>query len=207
MYRRRAAGVWEHSGASAQLRRSLVVPSGAPWVLLFLLAVVALACLRLAHFHPGALAHLHLRPPRMPRRRVGLALEPHSSALPADSWAAKAGSNGPHYSGADKTLSFAVCGGFAQQRVALLSGEGVAAGGCASTLPRSGELEVVVRRGDCLRAGLVLAVELNRTVVLPRLLFDGFPPVGHSNASVAFGWVHPSCGVAAAAWCLTQCCT
>ncbi|EFN52174.1 expressed protein [Chlorella variabilis] len=75
----------------------------------------------------------------MPRRVV--------TQRSTDDWAQQ-GESGAYYSGGDRTLSFDVCGGFAQQRVALLS-------------------------------GVVLAMELNRTMVLPRLLLDGTAPVDY----------------------------
>ncbi len=108
--RRRA--VWEER----RLPPLLLLTTKPRRLLLALLFVVAVIELHLGHFHSAALAQLqlHVQAPQMPRRVV--------TQRSTDDWAQQ-GESGAYYSGGDRTLSFDVCGGFAQQRVALLSGE------------------------------------------------------------------------------------
>ena len=87
------------------------------------------------------------------------------------------------YSGTQKTLAFQVCNGFTNQRLAFLSGAqhgivwtshalGARLGAvlcscivCAAWCPG--------QRTLALCAGMILAIELNRTMVLPHLLLNG----------------------------------
>jgi len=103
----------------------------------------------------------------------------------------------------ENTLSFQVCNGFANQRVAILSGREVHLDAsclrgcichlqpaalppcCPSALPSSSPLARA-------RAGVIIAAELNRTVVLPRLLLNGTQPTEaevneNTSGSVPFG--------------------
>jgi hypothetical protein len=91
-------------------------------VFLLLLVAVALIGMHSGHFNSGALAQLQLQPPQMPRR-MGLATAAADTALPYDSLVTLTSDSEVYYSGSNKTLSFDLCGGFAQQRVALVSGE------------------------------------------------------------------------------------
>ena len=118
----------------------------------------------------------------------------------------------------EPTLSFQVCNGFANQRVAVLSGECRAWGchgrgwvcspleaagrrACAAAHRRRRPLAVALHPLACLvstppaclrRAGVLIAAQLNRTVVLPRLLLNGTQPTAAEvnervTGSVPFG--------------------
>jgi hypothetical protein len=95
-------------------------------------------------------------------------------------------SSGDHYySGTSRTLSFDLCGGFAQQRVALLSGELFK---LESYMDMSNApVACLAQPTSLLAAGIVLALELNRTMVLPSVVLDGTPAVNTSIALAPFG--------------------
>jgi hypothetical protein len=90
------------------------------------------------------------------------------------------------------TLEFEVCNGFTNQRIALLSGE----------LSRTCRTKTGLQHGRapnmCVPvcgAGLVLAAEANRSLVLPDFLLNGMQPDGiemvtaNQADTVPFGWV------------------
>lgn len=84
-----------------------------------------------------------------------------------------------------RTLQFDLCNGFTNQRIALLSGE-VGGEPCRAPAARAArEASLVAPPGHCLSpsfprcahaTGLVLAAELNRSMVLPDFLLDGYQP-------------------------------
>jgi hypothetical protein len=93
------------------------------WLPVALLLAVAVLGLRIGHTQSATFAQMQSRvsPPKMPRR-VGLATAPHTIV---DAWQTPLWTNKVRsfHEGLEPTLSFMVCGGFAQQRFALLSGE------------------------------------------------------------------------------------
>lgn len=128
--RRRANGV--HLAQYLRpVRRSLSAATPR-WLLALLLSTVALAGLHLGHFHSDTLSNMHVQPPRMPLHTTGPVVAARDVAM-VDAAAVLQGSNVQaqgssssgdyYYNGTSRTLSFNLCGGFAQQRVALLSGE------------------------------------------------------------------------------------
>ena len=185
-----AAGGDLRQGGRHGRRRS--APAGGTLVLLLVLGLFA-AVLYVGPIYPSTVQqlHLHLRLPQ-------LAENMEQAALLAKQRDLYAGGGG----GGVSTLAFEVCSGFATQRVALVSGErwmspaqAPAAVPClrdassqqGNTLPSScaphpwladwpRQLAHCPPPPHPGPAGIVLAVELNRTMVLPRVVLDGSLP-------------------------------
>ncbi|KAL4421857.1 hypothetical protein ABPG77_001339 [Micractinium sp. CCAP 211/92] len=110
----------------ARRRRATSHPAGRPLLLLFALGLVALV-MHLGPVYPAAMAQLHLRLPQL--MQLGAGPDSERSHTVASRVMLEASGSSIHLGvdGSTDTLSFDLCGGFASQRVALVSGVALAA--------------------------------------------------------------------------------
>lgn len=205
--RRSRLGAPEQSQQAAPRLSGRRPPTGAERGLLLLLLIAAsVAAVHLAPTYTGAFQHM--------RVHTGRRAQQHSMGLgdAADAGASAGSGSGEHHSGITRTLSFDVCHGFGHQRLSLLSGAALPAAVAAEPARR---FQAVAELSQwhpalpspslaCLSAalrplppalpglaGMVLAVDLNRTMVLPHWLLNGTKGPG----SAVFG-----CVALAGAW-------
>ncbi len=120
----------------ARRRRATSHPAGRPLLLLFALGLVALV-MHLGPVYPAAMAQLHLRLPQL--MQLGAGPDSERSHTVASRVMLEASGSSIHLGvdGSTDTLSFDLCGGFASQRVALVSGERCSLPACLPAWPQS----------------------------------------------------------------------
>lgn len=103
-------------------RRATSHPAGRPLLVLFALGLIALV-MHLGPVYPAAMAQLHLRLPQL--MQLGSGPDSERSHTVASRVMLEASGSSIHLGvdGSTDTLSFDLCGGFASQRVALVSGD------------------------------------------------------------------------------------
>ncbi|KAL4423983.1 hypothetical protein ABPG75_001284 [Micractinium tetrahymenae] len=141
-------------------RRAGMHPAGRGLLVLLALGLIGMV-MHLGPVYPAAIVHLHLHLPQLGQLGSGPAGEHGHAAAVRMVLEADGSSSSLVADSSGGTLSFDLCGGFAAQRAALVS-------------------------------GLALAAELNRTLVLPRLLVDG------GQRRVPFSQLHDADAFAAA---------
>jgi hypothetical protein len=151
---------------------------GARMLLSLLLLAFCAALLYAGPIYPSSVQQLHLHL-RLPQASQNLEVNLGGGGFMAEDSVQSAVAAAVSRASTN-TLSFEVCSGFAHQRVDIVFGEFHYAEGCHSALgrarpkhPSPGPQVSVLWPLFCYcAAGLVLAAELNRTLVLPRLLLD-----------------------------------